>query len=95
MITFQNQSKKETGFNTCRCQNLFLGGTADATGLCLATASKACDKLRCTNCDFKCVYIGNKMWVKNADYLFFRNNFPDESKLAKKLSSKKGIQMSD
>ena len=51
---------------------------------------RACDKLRCTDCDFKICMFDNFVWDSATDYLFLRNNIPDFSKLKSKLKPKSG-----
>ncbi|KAF4655058.1 hypothetical protein FOL47_009616 [Perkinsus chesapeaki] len=42
---------------------------------------KACVKMRCLSCDHKIIPIDGGRWSKDADYLFYRNNYPVEEKL--------------
>ena len=51
---------------------------------------RACDNLRCTDCDFKVATFDNYSWDTTTDYLFLRNNAPDFYKLKAKLCPKKG-----
>jgi len=53
--------------------------------------NRSCNKLRCTSCDFNCIYFKDCEWSKNVDYLFFRNFVPNKEKLSKELIPKKGI----
>ena len=51
----------------------------------LAT-KRSCPKQRCTSCDFVVVQVRDgSMWEASADYLFFRNVFPDLAKLRARL----------
>ena len=51
---------------------------------------RACDRLRCTSCDFQVVWFNDFVWHTRSDYLFFRNNVPDFGRLKKNLVRKKG-----
>ncbi|XP_039204588.1 protein C8orf37 homolog isoform X2 [Crotalus tigris] len=51
---------------------------------------KTCDQLRCTACDFRVLHYNDYQWDKSCDYLFFRNNMPEFSKLKTKMLLKKG-----
>lgn len=51
---------------------------------------RVCDRLHCTTCDNKIVTFENFEWNSSCDYLFFRNNYPDFSKLKSKLISHAG-----
>mgnify|MGYP002804267457 CR=1 FL=1 len=51
---------------------------------------RTCDQLRCTSCDFQVVSFDNYKWHSSCDYLFFRNNIPDFSKLKVNLIQKQG-----
>ena len=53
--------------------------------MCFAYCS-ACDNLRCLQCNFRVHQFQNKTWATDGvDYMFFRNNVPNESKLEAKL----------
>ena len=54
-------------------------------------AYRACDRLRCTDCDFSVSSFDNVQWASNIDYLFLRNNMPDYERLKSKLRAKKGM----
>ena len=51
---------------------------------------RACDRLRCTACDFRVVMYSDYKWDKSVDYLFLRNNVPDFNRLSAKLRRVKG-----
>lgn len=75
-----------------KCMSLFIGGAGSARGRngSLVGCVLGCDTLRCTKCDFKVIWYENRAWKGDVDYLFFRNNYPTESKLLPKLSSSTG-----
>ncbi len=50
--------------------------------------SSECSNFRCIKCDFKCEYFQDNEWGKGAEYIFFRNNMPNRSKLSAILTSK-------
>jgi len=60
----------------------------------LAGVFRACDQLRCTDCDFSVLSFDNVHWATNTDYLFLRNNMPDFERLRSKLKPKKGPSLS-
>ncbi|NXI74313.1 CH037 protein, partial [Anseranas semipalmata] len=51
---------------------------------------RTCDQLRCTACDFRVSLFNDYIWDQSCDYLFFRNNMPELSKLRAKMIKKKG-----
>ncbi len=57
------------------------------------TIFRSCDKMRCTNCDFKVVIFDNCVWNPSLDVLFFRNYIFDDSKLKSALSKKPGVSV--
>ncbi len=74
-----------------KCTGVFVGGTAFPRGRQGAVGGLTmCDALRCTKCDFRVEQFSNKEWDSDVDYLFFRNNFPTESKLAPKMRQRPG-----
>ncbi|GIL46118.1 hypothetical protein Vafri_3173 [Volvox africanus] len=74
-----------------KCTGVFIGGTRFARGRMGAVGSlTCCDALRCTKCDFRVEQFNNRDWTDDVDYLFFRNNFPTEAKLAAKMRSRSG-----
>ena len=46
---------------------------------------RACDRLRCTSCDFHITIFDDQSWREETDYLFLRNNHPDRNKLKRNL----------
>lgn len=73
-----------------RCVKVFLAGSKFPKGLCCGSEERACDRLRCTSCDFSVVILNDYEWQVDCDYLFFRNNIPDFEKLKSKLTRKRG-----
>lgn len=88
--THVSLNKKDLTSSRKRCVKVFLGGSKFAKGLCTGSEERACDKLRCTSCDFSVVILNDYEWQKDCDYLFFRNNIPDFEKLKSKLTRKRG-----
>lgn len=74
------------------CSPVYLGGTSTPRGVGTNTSQRACDRLRCTTCDFWVVSYDDYMWEKSCDYLFFRNNMPEFHKLKTKLVKNKGTR---
>ena len=65
---------------------VFVGGMQFGRGRMGAVGQLVCcDSLRCTKCDFKVEQFKDRDWESDVDYLFFRNNFPTQAKLAPKL----------
>ncbi|KAJ4463167.1 2Fe-2S ferredoxin [Paratrimastix pyriformis] len=50
-----------------------------------AAVPMACDRLRCTGCDFRVLSFSHKAWRSTVDYLFFRNSNLDPAKLSANL----------
>ncbi|XP_002739042.1 cilia- and flagella-associated protein 418-like [Saccoglossus kowalevskii] len=75
-----------------KCFPVYIGGSKIPQGLGTTMSQRSCDKLRCTDCDFKVVMYDNFEWHPSCDYLFLRNNVPDFKKLSAKLNKKKGYR---
>ncbi|KAK7498064.1 hypothetical protein BaRGS_00010652 [Batillaria attramentaria] len=73
-----------------RCYPVYLGGSVHQPGQGTSLSQRACDRLRCTACDFKVCMFNNFKWASDTNYLFLRNNAPDFDKLKAKLSPSKG-----
>ncbi|XP_074843014.1 cilia- and flagella-associated protein 418 isoform X2 [Carettochelys insculpta] len=72
------------------CCPVYLGGSSTPYGIGTNISQRACDQLRCTACDFHVSLYNDYQWDKSCDYLFFRNNMPEFSKLRMKMIRKKG-----
>ena len=70
-----------------KCITIFLGGSGDQQGM---GPGCACDRIRCSKCDFNVVRFIDTAWSERCDYLFFRNFFPDAEKLRANMESKRG-----
>ncbi|KAH7831169.1 putative Retinal Maintenance [Monocercomonoides exilis] len=56
------------------CTDVILGSANAPRGINrLTTTPAACDKLRCTSCDFRVVGIPDRAWKKTTEYIDFRN----------------------
>ncbi|XP_068020396.1 cilia- and flagella-associated protein 418 isoform X2 [Melanerpes formicivorus] len=75
-----------------RCCPVYLGGSASPSGIGTNISRRACDQLRCTACDFRVSLFDDYIWDQSCDYLFFRNNMPELSKLRAKMIKKKGAR---
>ncbi|XP_060631614.2 cilia- and flagella-associated protein 418 [Anolis sagrei] len=73
-----------------RCCPVYLGGSTAPIGIGTSISQRTCDRLRCTACDFRVSHYDDYQWDKSCDYLFFRNNMPEFSKLRAKMLKKKG-----
>lgn len=47
---------------------------------------------RCTGCDFRVLRVHGGVWASDAEYMFFRNYYPNEAKLRAKLRPKRGCE---
>ncbi|CAN0306136.1 unnamed protein product, partial [Ectocarpus fasciculatus] len=69
-----------------RCGTVFVGGVTTDRGFCASSLSqRACDKLRCTDCNFEVLCFHGRAWDDQTDYMFLRNNVPDTTKLSARL----------
>ncbi|KDO18780.1 hypothetical protein SPRG_14915 [Saprolegnia parasitica CBS 223.65] len=74
-----------------KCTSVALAGTALKHGQHVsAVNAAACSNLRCNDCDFTVVQFTNTRWHASADYMFFRENMPNEAKLRAKMESSSG-----
>mmetsp|Transcript_33611 Transcript_33611/g.73366 ORF Transcript_33611/g.73366 Transcript_33611/m.73366 type:complete len:211 (+) Transcript_33611:114-746(+) len=72
----------------CGCPNI--GGTAYRMGAAGIGETVCCDRLLCTKCDLAVVSFPDCKWSADANYMFFRNGYPDERKLSSSRGPKKG-----
>ncbi|XP_053816153.1 cilia- and flagella-associated protein 418 isoform X4 [Vidua chalybeata] len=75
-----------------RCCPVYLGGSLSPSGIGTNISKRTCDHLRCTACDFRVSLFNDYVWDQSCDYLFFRNNMPELSKLRAKMIKKKGAR---
>ncbi|KAM6282450.1 cilia- and flagella-associated protein 418 [Porphyrio hochstetteri] len=75
-----------------RCCPVYLGGSSSLCGIGTNISKRTCDQLRCTACDFRVSLFNDYIWDQSCDYLFFRNNMPELSKLRAKMIKKKGAR---
>lgn len=72
-----------------RCSRVVIAGSDMSRGVKSSAFSKsACDRLRCLKCNFEAIQFPGKAWTSAVDYMFFRNNMPNKSKLEPELVSK-------
>ncbi|KFP57224.1 Protein C8orf37, partial [Cariama cristata] len=74
------------------CCPVYLGGSSSPYGIGTNISKRTCDQLRCTACDFRVSLFNDYVWDQSCDYLFFRNNMPELSKLRAKMIKKKGAR---
>uniref|UniRef100_A0A8D0HLL5 Cilia- and flagella-associated protein 418 n=1 Tax=Sphenodon punctatus TaxID=8508 RepID=A0A8D0HLL5_SPHPU len=74
------------------CCPVYLGGSSTPHGIGTNISQRTCDQLRCTACDFRVLHYDDYLWDKSCDYLFFRNNMPELSKLRVKMMKKEGTR---
>ncbi|XP_023776836.1 protein C8orf37 homolog [Cyanistes caeruleus] len=75
-----------------KCCPVYLGGSLSPSGIGTNISKRTCDQLRCTACDFRVSLFNDYIWDQSCDYLFFRNNMPELSKLRAKMIKKKGAR---
>ncbi|KAH9103279.1 hypothetical protein LEN26_015339 [Aphanomyces euteiches] len=76
---------------TKRCVSVYLGGTQMNHGVNSSSVNaQACSNLRCNECDFTVVQFENQKWNDSVDYMFFRENVPNEQRLRVKMSKDTG-----
>ncbi|XP_007488196.1 cilia- and flagella-associated protein 418 isoform X2 [Monodelphis domestica] len=97
-VKLKSKSSNNTSVRTSiqmlgkRCSPVYLGGSSAPCGIGTNTSQRTCDQLRCTACDFRVLSFDDYMWDKSCDYLFFRNNMPEFSKLKAKMIKQKGTR---
>ncbi|EKX48782.1 hypothetical protein GUITHDRAFT_93550 [Guillardia theta CCMP2712] len=84
----QSDPSQTSAGGTRKCVAIYLGGSKDETG---SSPGRACDRLRCTKCDFDVLRIKDMTWHSDCEYLFFRNFYPDVDKLKQKLKARSGF----
>ena len=72
-----------------KCFSIYIGGGRAPQGL---GPNCACDRLRCSKCDFDVLKCCDQAWSSTCDYLFLRNFFPDKSKLKERLVASPGAR---
>ena len=86
------------GINRCApCPNIG-GGDSRLGRASFMSPDAACDALRCVSCDFDVVSFDGVAWARGeggakgagVDYMFFRNNYPDASKMECRAVGAKG-----
>ena len=85
-------SAQPTGSYGCeKCFPMFLGGSDLEPGLTKGSLNaRACDKLRCLECDHQIARYPNNKWRADCEYLFFRNYIRNRPELEKGLVPAKG-----
>jgi hypothetical protein len=70
-----------------RCIKATLHGPSAVRGHKQSSFSRdvVCGNLRCLKCNFSVRTYPHAAWDPSADYMFFRNGFPDDAKLGVKL----------
>ncbi|OAF69262.1 hypothetical protein A3Q56_02986 [Intoshia linei] len=66
-----------------KCTNVFAGGNKVDLGLSDMVLKRCCHNMKCLKCDIDVVILCNQKWSNNVDYLFFRNNSPNITKMKK------------
>ncbi|KAL3244061.1 hypothetical protein MRX96_019629 [Rhipicephalus microplus] len=81
---------KLSGRKTIQCFIVYLGGTDVVFGVSTSASRRACSHIHCCKCDFQVAVFEDYVWGETADYLFFRNIFPDVKRLRSRLVRKLG-----
>lgn len=92
-VTNEGQSRRSSAqLPRLKCLTLFIGGSSLQRGRqgSQPTGVRCCDQVRCTKCDFRVATFPNQAWSPDVDYMFFRNNYPTEAKLAQQLRPAQG-----
>ncbi|XP_019858089.1 PREDICTED: protein C8orf37-like [Amphimedon queenslandica] len=86
---FKIKTKQAT--NGRKCHPVLIGGS----GIELKyndNKNHGCDQLRCLSCDSSVLSFNNYSWIDDVEYLFFRNNYPNNKKLKTKLVYSEGYR---
>ncbi|XP_042860913.1 protein C8orf37 homolog [Penaeus japonicus] len=75
-----------------KCYPLYLGGTSVPVGMSTGVTVRACNELRCLECDCAVITFEGFHWSDNTDYLFLRNNYPVASRLRARLNPHRGTR---
>lgn len=59
--------------------------------MCIVS-SRACDNLRCLDCDLAVLAVDGFCWDDTTDYLFLRNNYPDMASLRARLEPQRSVR---
>lgn len=90
---FQGGSSSGAGEGE-RCTYMCLGNMSAPVGVTRSLAARvACAAQRCTACDFSVIQFrrpGGARWARDADYIFFRNDYPSEARLSARLEAAAG-----
>ncbi|XP_037802024.1 protein C8orf37-like [Penaeus monodon] len=75
-----------------KCYPLYLGGTSLPVGMSTGVTVRACNQLRCLECDCAVITFEGFQWSDNTDYLFLRNNYPVAARLRSRLNPLRGTR---
>jgi hypothetical protein len=75
------------GMKKKKCVKVSVSGSNTSKGYKHSSFAKdiSCSNLRCLKCNFSVLIFNECTWEDSVDYMFFRNNVPNEIKLSKKL----------
>mmetsp|Transcript_6606 Transcript_6606/g.9141 ORF Transcript_6606/g.9141 Transcript_6606/m.9141 type:complete len:267 (-) Transcript_6606:62-862(-) len=92
--SFQSSSSVGSGSggsSKAKCSKVMLAGSSSSRGIKASAFSKAvCDNLRCLQCNFTVHWFADSCWDETVDYMFVRNNMPNDAKLSSKLVVRPG-----
>uniref|UniRef100_A0A8C5MZ07 Cilia- and flagella-associated protein 418 n=1 Tax=Leptobrachium leishanense TaxID=445787 RepID=A0A8C5MZ07_9ANUR len=88
--TSKQYSKGSPQTSNKKCCPVYIGGSDIPSGISTNISERACNRLRCTSCDFNILMFDDYKWDQSCDYLFFRNSMPELLKLQCKMIKKKG-----
>mmetsp|Transcript_27010 Transcript_27010/g.37296 ORF Transcript_27010/g.37296 Transcript_27010/m.37296 type:complete len:209 (+) Transcript_27010:115-741(+) len=75
-----------------KCSAPSIGGSQFRQGPTGLGEVVCCDRLSCTKCDLTVISFENCRWAPDAEYMFFRNCYPNEDKLKAKLCPARGTR---
>ncbi|XP_065676381.1 cilia- and flagella-associated protein 418-like isoform X2 [Hydra vulgaris] len=88
-----SSSSQEESKLKIKCSEIFIGGTQAQFGAASHFYKRVCNQIHCLSCDNRVVYFDNYEWnEESCDYLVFRNNYPDFSRLKFVLHPRNGFR---
>mmetsp|Transcript_14112 Transcript_14112/g.36219 ORF Transcript_14112/g.36219 Transcript_14112/m.36219 type:complete len:204 (+) Transcript_14112:411-1022(+) len=83
--------QRRSSIGRAKCRMVMLGPPAARRGHYTGVGPAiCCDQLRCTRCDLRVLTFPDREWARDADYMFFRNCYPDEARLGENLRARPG-----
>lgn len=90
-VPIKEKRTSDGGRGRAKCRMIMLGPPASDRGHYTGVgATVCCNQLRCTRCDLRVLSFCDAKWDSGADYMFFRNCYPDEGRLSENLRTQRG-----